>query len=403
MNIVSVAPFVPFEGIAHAGGEYYLRHVRALTDRGHRVRVIAPGITANRLAEPPAGVDVILVDEGASRWHRGLAHLQMRVRQARPSLGFSRAAIRNPQVRSLLQSADLLELQWTQMALTAPVLRRLMPSDRPAVCIAHDVISQGLDRQAEVPGLDRRRRVVRRLRAIIGAHDERRALQFVDHIFTFSAKDRDILSERFQLSSVHVLHPSLEPPVAGPKIERGTDDEIALFVGAFDRPENADAAEWLLETIWPAILRSRPDARLILAGDSPTSRMRDLAGQTPSVEVTGYVADLTPIYHRAKIALAPIRLGAGVKFKVITAMFYGLPVIATPAGAEGIGSNADFVAITDEPNVFAEAVVRAMTDKVGSDLLARRAQAFVRATYGAERFSIELEGYYKRLLNRVDV
>ena len=80
--------------------------------------------------------------------------------------------------------------------------------------------------------------------------------------------------------------------------------------------------------------------------------------------MTGYVDDLDPFYRDAFVFVAPLRLGAGLKFKVLDAMAYGLPVVATSVAAEGILEQCGpgcFAAVTDDPRRMAEAIVKLFT------------------------------------------
>jgi glycosyltransferase involved in cell wall biosynthesis len=108
---------------------------------------------------------------------------------------------------------------------------------------------------------------------------------------------------------------------------------VALFVGALNRP-NVDALGWLLAEIWPRVRRARPEARLRVVGRVAAS----FAGPWPEgAEPVGFVEDLGPEYAGAAAVLAPIRFGSGVKIKLVEGLAHGLPAVATPAGAEGLG------------------------------------------------------------------
>jgi len=135
-----------------------------------------------------------------------------------------------------------------------------------------------------------------------------------------------------------------------------------IFVGGFQHPPNVDAARWLVSEIWPLIHAELPDARLRIIGSRMTDEIRNLSG--PGVDVLGFVPDLEPHLHGARLALAPLRYGAGVKGKVNSAMSHGQPVIATPAAVEGTGLHHEHdVMIADNARDFAAAAVRAYTDR----------------------------------------
>ena len=137
---------------------------------------------------------------------------------------------------------------------------------------------------------------------------------------------------------------------------------LLLFVAGFARSTNVDAAEWLVREIMPKLASEIGPVRLILAGANPTEAVRALAG--PQVEVTGFVteAELAALYRQARVAVIPLRFGAGVKGKVVEALSFGLPVVTTPVGAQGIEGLADLVPVQDDAAGFAHAIAALLQD-----------------------------------------
>ena len=130
-----------------------------------------------------------------------------------------------------------------------------------------------------------------------------------------------------------------------------------LFVAGFGHPPNADAAVWLAEDIYPRIVERVADARLSIVGSHPTEAVRALASDR--IEVTGRVSDkeLRARYARARVALVPLRAGAGVKSKVVEAMREGLPLATTTVGAQGLPEIERAIAVADDAAGLAEAAV----------------------------------------------
>lgn len=135
-----------------------------------------------------------------------------------------------------------------------------------------------------------------------------------------------------------------------------------LFVGGFGHPPNVDAARWLVAEIYPRIRMRRPDIVLHLVGDVPDDAKRELQGH--GVVVHGRVPDLLPMLEARRIALAPLRYGAGVKGKVNVAMSHGLPVVTTSLAAEGMWlRDGDNALLADDADAFADAVLRLYDDE----------------------------------------
>jgi len=155
------------------------------------------------------------------------------------------------------------------------------------------------------------------------------------------------------LSNVHAIH--------GRKTGF-TGRSGLVFVGGFGHPPNEDAVRWLAGEIYPRIRAARPDIALHLVGDIPEAMRPQFAGA--GVQIHGRVADLDPWMAGCRIALAPLRYGAGVKGKVNMAMSHGLPVVATRLAAEGMQLvDGRDVLLADDADTFAAAVLRLHEDE----------------------------------------
>lgn len=157
-------------------------------------------------------------------------------------------------------------------------------------------------------------------------------------------------------------------PVSGNKI---------VFVAGFGHPPNTDAAIWFVNEIFPLIKQQRPDAVLYLVGSRPTEQV--LALQSESIHVTGYVTDeqLVEHYASARVAVVPLRFGAGVKNKVVEAMAYGAPLITTEVGAQGLPGLHGSIPITSDPSTFARHVIKVLEDDGEWLQLSRAGNRFV--------------------------
>ena len=155
-----------------------------------------------------------------------------------------------------------------------------------------------------------------------------------------------------------------------------------LFVAGFSHSPNSDAAVWFVNEVWPLLQRRHPGLRLSLVGSNPTEEVRALASDM--IEVTGFVSDeiLADYYRKARVSVAPLRYGGGMKGKVVEAMRFGLPCVTTPTGAQGFEGNRDFLVVAEDPADFAEAVLRFLEDDAVWLAASRAAQGFAR-----DRFS----------------
>lgn len=163
-----------------------------------------------------------------------------------------------------------------------------------------------------------------------------------------------------------------------------------LFVAGFGHPPNADAALWLFREIMPRVWAVRPDVRLSLVGSNPTAPVRALAGER--VEVTGYVTDeeLSRRYAHARVAVVPLRFGAGVKSKVVEALQQGVPLVTTGVGAQGLPDLSAVADVHDGEEAFAAAVLALLADDEAWRFRSRAGAAYVKARYSRDAMAATL-------------
>jgi SAM-dependent methyltransferase/glycosyltransferase involved in cell wall biosynthesis len=179
------------------------------------------------------------------------------------------------------------------------------------------------------------------------------------------------------------------------EVPADSDSELAsrenlLFVGGFAHVPNIDAVQWFVEQVWPLIHQKRPNLKFIIAGSATSPEVLNLA-KRPGVEVVGYVEDLTPLFRHARVFVAPLRYGAGVKGKVGQSMAQGLPIVATRVAAEGMNAvvGKDLL-VADEPAAFAAAVIRLLDDDTLWLQLRANGKELIRKTQSIEAARIKL-------------
>ena len=157
-----------------------------------------------------------------------------------------------------------------------------------------------------------------------------------------------------------------------------------LFVGGFNHPPNKDGVLWFVKDILPSLIEHIPDIKFHIVGSNTPNEIRKLAGE--HVIVDGFVSDeeLNRLYRSCKVVVAPLRYGAGVKGKIIEALYNRSVVVTTAIGAEGIPSDNHPFAIADSPVDFANAVVNVYTDRNLWESYLRNSLAMIKSTYSYE-------------------
>lgn len=159
---------------------------------------------------------------------------------------------------------------------------------------------------------------------------------------------------------VHVLTPWLRQarPTPGSLAGRGDVGFVAGWLAGASSP-NGDGLVWFATEVLPHIVAEVPWVRLRVTGTLPEA-LRYLEG--PNLQGEGFVPDLRAFYASLRVAVAPLRFGAGVKLKTVEAVQHGVPVVATTVGAEGLEALGTAVCVHDEPRAFAAAVVACLLD-----------------------------------------
>ncbi|MEB3341289.1 tetratricopeptide repeat protein [Okeania sp.] len=130
-----------------------------------------------------------------------------------------------------------------------------------------------------------------------------------------------------------------------------------LFVGGFSHPPNVDGITWFIQEIFPSLQAQIPDINLDVVGSNMPEKLKKIS--QPGINMHGFVEDLKPFFNQAKIVIAPLRYGAGVKGKVNQAQSWGIPVVGTSVAIEGMYLSDEVdVLIADEPETFVRQIVR---------------------------------------------
>ncbi|KLD71970.1 glycosyltransferase [Xanthomonas pisi] len=136
-----------------------------------------------------------------------------------------------------------------------------------------------------------------------------------------------------------------------------------VFVGGFRHPPNVDAVQWFISAIFPQVRAQLPAVEFHCIGADLPEALKLLAEECPGVRLHGHVPDLVPFMDSARIAVAPLRFGAGVKGKINLSMAHGQPVVGTTCAVEGMHlRDGEDVCVADEADAFANAIVRLYQD-----------------------------------------
>jgi glycosyltransferase involved in cell wall biosynthesis len=208
------------------------------------------------------------------------------------------------------------------------------------------------------------------------------AAPWFDQIVTATDQDARACRRRHGSSAVTTVPNAVTLSVASPRQPHGHGPPSVLFVGNLNYLPNLDAAETLAVRILPAFRRHFEAAELHLAGAGEAAAR---LAHHPGVKVHGFVADLGPLYARARLTIVPLRAGGGSRLKILEAFAHELPVVATPTAASGLEvSDGDQLLIADDDAGLVAAALRIATDGEFAGRLAARAARFVAERHDAD-------------------
>jgi glycosyltransferase involved in cell wall biosynthesis len=179
---------------------------------------------------------------------------------------------------------------------------------------------------------------------------------------------------------IEVLSTIHSPSVTGG--ERAARRDL-LFVGNFDHLPNRDGIKWFVSEVLPRLRSLLPEIHINIVGSNMPPEIQSLDGA--GVNVIGWVQDLAPLYDAAKVVIAPLRYGAGIKGKIGESAMHGVPVVATTIASEGINllPERDFL-LADEPRDFATQIARVYDDTALWEALSTNSQTAISAQCSPE-------------------
>jgi polysaccharide biosynthesis protein PslH len=225
---------------------------------------------------------------------------------------------------------------------------------------------------------------------------ERTLVRQVQAVVVFTERDRQALLRLSPQARLVCISPGADLPES-PLDPQGQDPPSLIFIGNYIHPPNVDAALRLAGDIFPRLSAQHPRAKLLLVGPNPPEALRRLAGG--QVQVTGFVPDITPYLENAAAVAVPIRLGGGMRLKVLEALGYGKAVAASPRAVEGLAVNhREHLLLADSDADFAAALLELLDNPGLRIQLGAAARAWALENLGWERPVQAYDDLYRSLL-----
>jgi O-antigen biosynthesis protein len=217
----------------------------------------------------------------------------------------------------------------------------------------------------------------------------------VDVTWVVSPVEKEILlknAPNARISIVPTIH-KMETDIPGPK-----NRVNLMFVGGFLHEPNVDGIIWFVTEVFPLILQKIPGIKLFVIGSNVPQKVLEL--KSSNVVILGYVKETKEYFDNCRLFIAPLRFGAGIKGKINESMSYGLPVVTTSIGAEGMqlvdGNNCY---IADDPNAFCEKVTSLYFDDNKWNTFSENGIKHVNIHYSYSKWEKEIKNFIASTIN----
>ncbi|WP_322923933.1 glycosyltransferase [Paenibacillus campi] len=208
----------------------------------------------------------------------------------------------------------------------------------------------------------------------------------------FTKSDMVYYPSQVEIDKIHETLPEIQAKaipayiydVTKAVVERKASETSGLlFVGGFGHKPNVDGVMWFMAEVFPHILQANKDIKFHIVGSNPPDSILELASE--SVIVHGFVSDeqLTALYAQCRIDVVPLRYGAGVKGKVVEALYNSIPIVTTTVGSEGLQEISDYLLEADEPEMMAKQIVDLYVDEIKLQQLSDRSLPYIDKYFSA--------------------
>lgn len=272
----------------------------------------------------------------------------------------------------------------------------------------HNAMFKLVERQARQERTAWQRTIWQREARLLRQYETDLLPQF-DAILTVTEADRERLlallpdTQRSAIAARTTAIPICVAPEQQPPLPWQADKPQIIHLGTMFWPPNIEGVLWFAQEILPHIVAEVPQARFVIAGKNPPPAITALAEPGfpyhTHIEVTGFVPDPDPLLSQSRVFVVPLRAGGGMRVKVVDAWQWGIPMVSTSIGAEGIetvpGEN---ILLADEPEAFAAAVVALLRDDELARRLRENGRLWVETHYNWRTIYPQIETIYQNMV-----
>ncbi|MBI5670695.1 MAG: glycosyltransferase [Chloroflexi bacterium] len=225
-------------------------------------------------------------------------------------------------------------------------------------------------------------------------HYEGQMCRAFDAVTAVSQEDKAALIEAGARDNITVIPIAIDTDEQA-FIPRQPKEPHIVHIGTMYWPPNIQGITWFLDEIYPRIRQQVPEVRCTLIGARPPASIVERGQTDPSLTVTGYVEDPLPYLQASSMMAVPLLSGGGMRVKILNALSQGIPMVSTTVGCEGINvRSGEDILIADDPQAFADACTRLLTDVALNDCITRNGRRTAEQQYDYRQACRPLDAIY---------
>ena len=253
------------------------------------------------------------------------------------------------------QGFDLIQIEFYEYL----PLVYLLPKDVKKVFVHHELHYVRVENEMNL--FDRISQADR-LKYQMDFQEELSALKQYDKIVTLTEVDRELLSVHIPSDKLYVS-PALTEACKATTQQEWQPARDLVFIGGGDHFPNADGVMWLATKVLPALRQTGTNAKVYVVGKWDKVMQEQIHAFAPNIVFTGFVDNLMS-FLCGKISVVPIRIGSGMRMKILDSINAGTPMVTTSKGCEGLPlRDGEHCFITDDATVFAQRITQLMQNK----------------------------------------
>ena len=228
---------------------------------------------------------------------------------------------------------------------------------------------------------------------------EKKYIDSADKVIFAAEPDSETFNKISIKNTSVYIHNGVDFEYFSPDEKYGTEENLMIFEGSMDHAPNEDGMVYFHDVIFPMILVEEPTAKLKIVGKYPSSKITQFASD--NVEITGRVDDIRPHVRSGSVFVCPLRIGSGIKNKILQAWSMEMPVVATSASVGGLHVNDGYnIVICDDPKEFAKVTISLLRDKDKRKQLGVSGRKTVIESYGWGAKAQEFENILHQVTRR---